>query len=390
MADRREWKIVGALLLLTAVLALLFSPSGARSGFDPRPSSYRATPNGVLGLYLLLEELEIPVGRRTSPLVGADTLPGSLALLAPTERLSPAEVDALLYWLDQGGRLLYAASWGDTLLSQLGLVLDPSFADSVVDAEGAAVAAAVPGAPFTDQVGSVYGFQLAFADSSPAFGEDATAPLLRFPDGAIGAVLLRFGEGQVLAWSDPAPLANHSVRSGGGALLAARAAREFAAIGGRIHFDEYHHGFAGGGSPASALVSFFGGTRAGRMALQLTLIGSGLLFLLGSRFGAPHPAPPPRRRSPLEHLHALAGAYRAGNARNRARHLLLVGLARRVGLRPPASGEELDFLRRLAMARADPPAAAEALLAEWERGDAADLVALAKRADQLVMETKAT
>ena len=390
MADRSEWRVVGALVVATALLALLLSPGGARSGLDPRPSSFRATPNGVLGLYLLLEELDIPVERRTSALVQGEPLPGALAILAPTQGFAPTEVDSLRRWLERGGRLLYAAQPGDTLLATLGLLLDDTFADSVDAGTAAGLATPVEGHPFAEDAEGTAEFRFAFADSSPAFDAAQATALLRFPDGQVGAVLVPVGNGVVMAWSDAAPLANRSVRSGSAALIFARAAREFTSAGGALEFDEFHHGFTGGGSPAAALAAFVRDTRAGRMSLQLALVGGGLLLLLGSRFGAPVPPPPPRRRSPLEHLNALAGAYRAGNARQRARHLLLVGVARRLGRRPPAPGEEVAFLSALSNSAIGAREAAGRLLEEWQRTDGSDLTLLAAQADHLVNETKAT
>lgn len=388
VADRVAWRTAGALMLVAILFALITSPGGQRSVLDPRASSFRATPHGSLGLFLLLEELEVPTARRTTALVEGDPLPGALALLAPTEALSPAEVEALLDWVDRGGKLIYAAAPGDTVLAALGLVLDPVQSEA---SPGTRARYATPDEPhrFTAGVARVYAFRYAFADSSEGLSGEGL-PLLRLDGGGAGLVLKRRGSGSILAWSDAGPLANHSLRTSGAAVVFARAAEEFAAAGGALHFDEFHHGFRGGGSPARAVAVFVRDTAAGRMSLQLGLAGVALLILLGRRFGAPHAPAAARRRSPLEHLHALAGAYQAGNARNRARHLILTGVARRLGRRPPAPGQEVDFLTRLGAQEAASREAAEAMLVEWRRDDRADLTTLARQADRLVMEARAS
>ena len=392
MAERTQWSILAGLLVATALFALLLSPDGGRSDLDPRPSTYRATPSGTLALYLLLEELAVPVEQRVTPLVEGAPLPDALAVLGPTEPFSPAEVAALVEWVREGGRLLYAAVPGDTLTAALGLVLEYAPADTL-PGDPPPVTAFPAQHPLTTGTDSVTGFDFVFADSSAALDAAGADPLLRLQDGRVAAVALTVGQGTVFAWSDVAPLANQALEESGAAVLFARAAREaVSGDGGPLQFDEYHHGFTGGGSPAGALLSFLRSSAAGRMSLQLAIVAAGLLLLLGSRFGAPIPPAPARRRSPLEHLDALASAYHAGRSRGRARHLVVAGLARRIGRRPPAAGAERDFLTLLASAgHAGRRDAADALLAAWEgSGDGEQLTTLARRADDLVTERTTT
>lgn len=393
MAERTQWGLIGGLLLLTALFALLLSPDGARSSLDPRASTFRATPNGTLALYLLLEELEVPVGRRLSPYVDGEPLPAAMAVVAPTQAASPAEVGALLEWVRDGGRLLYVASRGDTLLDALGLVLERAGRDSAASTAMWPTAATFPAHPLAEGMDSVAGFRQVFADSSAALAAAGATTLLRDARGRAAVLRWRLGEGAVVAWSDRAPLVNQWIEESGGAVLFARLARELAgdAGDGRIEFDEYHHGFTGDGSPAGALLGFVRDTPAGRMSLQLAVAGAGLLLLLGTRFGAPLPPARGRRRSPLEHLDALAAAYREGRARGRARHLLVAGLARRIGRRPPSPGAERQFLAALTAGATSRREAAEALLTAWDAdGASADLTNLARRADDLVTERKGT
>jgi hypothetical protein len=93
-----------------------------------------------------------------------------------------------------------------------------------------------------------------------------------------------------------------------------------------------------------------------------------------------------RRRSPLEHVEALAGAYQQAGARDTARRLLLAGLARRLGRRvahtPAAEGE---MLKRLS-AHPTAGAAARELESEWKKGRGADLLALSRNVDRYIDE----
>jgi hypothetical protein len=189
----------------------------------------------------------------------------------------------------------------------------------------------------------------------------------------------------VIAWSDPAPLSNIALREDSDAALLF--ARAVAGVGSTVHFDEYHHGYRGGGSPVAATLRFLGETRPGHAALQLAAAGLGLLFLLGRRFGAPLAPAPALRRSPLEHVEALAGAYRQAGARRTARRLVLAGLARRLRTPPPAEGAEAEYLERLAARLPQGRDTARALRAEWARGTRGDLTEFARLADRLITQT---
>jgi hypothetical protein len=137
--------------------------------------------------------------------------------------------------------------------------------------------------------------------------------------------------------------------------------------------------------------AFLRRTGLGHAVLQCALAALGLLLLLGRRFGAPVPPPPAERRSPLEHVEALAGAYRQSGARATARRLLVAGMARRMGrkaARDAAAQDEMvsGLAQRMPVAQD----AARELGEEWNKGDGADLVALSGKVDRLLQEAKRT
>lgn len=387
MGSRREQVLAVALILLVVVLALFAAPDPERRSFDPRLSSLRSTPQGAMALYLLLEELDIPVERRLTPYVDADPLAGPLALLAPTQSPSPAEVAALIDWIERGGELIYVATPPDPVLEALGLELEWIAASPERPFAAGVEARPVPHR-WTEETDRVAGFRWAFAELSAVAGEGGVTPLLRTEDEEVVALALRRGAGRVVAWSDPRPLSNQELRTSGAALPFARAAAELTGREGTLYFDEYHHGYRAGGSPVQALLGFLRHTGPGRAALQLLVVAAGLLLLLGRRFGSPHPPPPARRRSPLEHVEALAGAYHQAGARTTARRLLVAGLARRLGRAAPPAGREAEFLERLDSRAAAGRESARELLAEWRKADRADLVTLTRLADRLVAETR--
>ncbi len=90
-------------------------------------------------------------------------------------------------------------------------------------------------------------------------------------------------------------------------------------------------------------------TPAGWAVLQLVAAGLLLLVLGAIRFGPVVPAVERRRRSPLEHLDALASGLERSGAARTATRLIVNGLRRRLGGTPGRAGADpvawLDTLR---------------------------------------------
>jgi hypothetical protein len=387
--------MLAGLVLLIVALALLTGKKAQGGAFDPRPSTYLSTPMGARALIETMRQLQLPVARRMEPFADAGPLRGPLAVLAPSMEPSGEELHALAQWVRGGGTLIYAAraSSGfraaEDALDTLGLGLVALGRDTVVMAVAVrrvgAVATAEAG-PLTEGVGTVDGFRRGFAAGSRSLSR---ATVLASSRGRPVVVDFRMGKGRVIAWSDALPLVNARMKTSRAATLFVRTAAD-AAGGKPLWFDEYHHGFQSGAGVVRGTVRFLLGDRWGHAALQVTVALLGVLLLFGRRFGAPLPPPPLRRRSPLEHVEALAGAYQQAGARDTARRLVLAGLARRLGRRAaPTPAAEGEMLRRLS---AHPTAggAARALEAEWNKGRGADLLALSHGVDRYMDEVKQT
>lgn len=387
MRNRREILVLTALVALIVLLALLVGSRRREGGNDPRPSTYVSAPLGARALRDVLAELKMPLRRRLEPFADAGPIQGPLAVLAPSDPPSPGEVHALAQWVRGGGTLIYAARRRDPTLDTLRLRLrtlasDTGYAELLAAGRVASVA---PGR-LTEGVGTVEGFRRGFDPASVSLNR---AAVLASAGSTPVVVDFRVGKGRVIAWSDAYPLVNRTLKRSRGAILFARTAAD-ATQGRALWFDEYHHGFSEGEGTLAGLGRFLARQAAGHAALQVTVALLGLLLLFGRRFGAPLPPPPVRRRSPLEHVDALAGAYRQARAAQTARRLLLAGLARRLGRRiAPGAAAEGELLQRLA---GHPTAggAARALEAEWKKGAGADLVTLAQGVDRYLEEAVRT
>ena len=98
----------------------------------------------------------------------------------------------------------------------------------------------------------------------------------------------------------------------------------------RMVVDEYHHGYRVSGSLAGAALDWSTRSPWGWMVWQLAAVGVVALVASGIRFGPVRSAIERRRRSPMEHVRALATALAAARGHDVAVRLMIQGLRRRL------------------------------------------------------------
>jgi hypothetical protein len=387
---RRDTILVVALVAILIALAALAGAQGGEGGDegDPRASTYIRSPGGLAALYWTFQELRMPVARRTDPLIDADSIRGTLAIVGALETPTGAEMGEVAEHLRRGGTLLFVSAaydFGGAPYDTLGL--RPVWLDGVSpwEEEGGRTAVTTRPHRWTQGVRSVQGFRRAFSDTSAVLRRPGTETLLAV-DGKPVAITFPVGEGRVIAISDPRPLTNARLRRSGAALLVVRAVAE---AGDTLFFDEYHQGFSGEGSLRGGTLSMIRRFVTGAVAVQLLVVVALLMWAGARRFGAPLLPPPARRRSPLEHVEALAGAYRQAGARRTVRRLLMAGMARRLGRRtPPDERAAAEMLERMARQSPVGGEAAAEVVREFKRGESGDLVALTRGVDRLLDEVR--
>jgi hypothetical protein len=152
--------------------------------------------------------------------------------------------------------------------------------------------------------------------------------LLRAPSGAPLAVRITPRRGGTLTLvADGGLFTNRALRE--------TAAGEFSLAllrGGprRIVVDEYHHGFGASGSMTAALWDWSTRSPWGWALWQALLIGVVALLAATVRSGPVHELPGRARRSPLEHVRALARTLAASRGHDVAVSILARGLRRRL------------------------------------------------------------
>jgi hypothetical protein len=346
MRPRTELAIGAALLVALGIGAAALGTRRARvTDADPRRSTYLSGPGGARGFADAAERLGVTVIRHRRPvesLTPAGPESTLVALIGPSIALTSRE----------GGRL--AAGSADLLLAgrraecamrclgyrvvvrgpreitsplpegehrffevQAELVRDRAAAvtDSSELADGRVVTCTVPAARSVDTL-------------LTAAGDRTVALRLTYPSGR-----------RVTLVADDRLFTNRSLReTAAGPFALGLVVPRYT----RLVVDELHHGYQGGGSLAGATLSWSLRSPWGWAAWQAALVGLLGLVSAGIRFGPVRTAIERRRRSPLEHVRALATALAAARGHDVAVRLMIQGLRRRLSASGRSHRGDLD------------------------------------------------
>ncbi len=377
--------MLGVALALIVLATLLTPQAGEQRG---ALSSYSTAPGGARGLHDAAARLGWTTARRTTPLTGALDTTAVYAMLEGAEAPTAGEVHALLDAVRAGAGLLFVVVPNSPLTDSLGFARSEDGAP-IVRRDGDFCADSLNRRGLITWFdGDAYSWWLDTLPGAPARTfVTALAPhrlptprVVVVPDGDDRVVStldtiprpasagIPFGRGRIVAVADADLLRNDVLRvCEWGAGVAALAALDWLAEGRerRLVFSEFHHGYGVHGNPLKASVRALFLTAPGRAALAVCAAALVLLAAVGRRAIAPLAAPRIERRSPLEHVGALARAYEQVGATRTAARRLVRGLRRRhsvgrrtddvafldgVALRRPALA---DDARRLQRALAD-------------------------------------
>jgi hypothetical protein len=347
MRPRTELAIGAALLVALGIAAVALGTRRARvTDVDPRRSTYLSGPSGARGLADAAERLGVTVIRYRRPVESLDAAAGPestlVAVIGPSIALTSREGARLA--ADSADLLLAGrrAEWAMRCLGYRVAARAPSEitspvpegehrffevrADLVRDraavvtdssdlADGRVVTCTVPAARSVDTL-------------LTAAGDRAVALRLTYESGR-----------RVTLVADDRLFTNRSLReTGAGPFVLGLVVPRYS----RLVVDELHHGYEGGGSLAGATLSWSLRSPWGWAAWQAALVGLVGLLAAGIRFGPVRTAIERRRRSPLEHVRALATALAAARGHDVAVRLMIQGLRRRLSASGRPNRGDLD------------------------------------------------
>ncbi|MBI3790867.1 MAG: hypothetical protein HY275_08310 [Gemmatimonadetes bacterium] len=359
------------LLLGFLVLAALLTPEAANQNFgDARLTTRESTPAAASLAAELPRALGWRVGENTTDRYPERTDMVHVVLGAP-EPMRPVEVHQLLERVRAGAGLLVMITREHDLLADslhLGVGAIGEL-EELPDVTDHCPKSAVPRLPWLRN-GSARYASVRFRGPPPARVD--TLLRLDAADTVAGPVLAGFayGRGRIVASADADIFRNDELRQcepglGVPYLRALEYLRDSGTVAPRswLLFDEYHQGYGAQPGTVRAVTHFFADTASGHVVAQLAFAGLLLLAFRAPRLVPPAPDQTDERRSPIEHVDALARAYVQVGATKTATQRLVRGLRRRTersAARGATSLSDEAFLDRAA-ARA-PAAAASATL----------------------------
>jgi hypothetical protein len=330
-----------ALPVLTGLLifAVLITPQSAPLQPDLRLTTYSSSPGAASGIYDVVKQLGWQPSRRTTPITDDLDTAAVYAVLAPRKEITPPEAHALLDAVRGGAGLMYVVSDSGALEDSLQV----NRSDSGFNLTPVSKAAASPCAHdhlenmldwFRDGVHlyRLVAHRAVTADMPVFVTVDRPGPSAASLPAEPAAFGFTLGRGRVVTYSDPDLLRNDVVRicrwDVGRRVVESI---DWAAAGKRrsLVFDEYDQGYGSQPSMWRVTTEFLFGSTVGRAFAQAVAAALVLMLALAVRPIPPRGVPRIERRSPLEHVDALARAYERINATRLVARRLAAGLRRR-------------------------------------------------------------
>lgn len=346
MRQRTELALGAAIVVVLGLVAALFGAQRARqTDADRRRSTLLTGPSGARGFADALERLGVrvePFERPVGMLHSDDAGETLTAFLGPTSPLSSSEGAAVAGF---HGDLLLAGYRVSAAMRCLGWGVRPRWVDSLGVVPPPGTVGAFP------SVRAVLERRSAreVVDSSDA--EDSPPVRCTVPESRLVDTVLRTRAGQAVAVRTALADGRTVTLVADDRLFANRALRETAAgpfvlslVVPRyrhVVVDEYHHGFDASRSLGGAALGWTFRSPWGWIILQLAGVGVIALLAAGVRFGPIRPGIERRRRSPLEHVRALATALAAARGHDVAIALIVQGLRRRLAPASRSSREDI-------------------------------------------------
>jgi len=350
-------------LSAVAILLVLFIIFAPQQSTDPGAmySSHSTGAGGTRAIYDVLKRLGFTVERNEKPLSAEPDSNSIFLLFSPTQPLTTTEQSHLLTAVRRGTILVF--TMGDDALADSLDFQTTMPADGFYTLGRTSVAGGNPQPPTVQDPRAIFqtAFPISVTVASTSKGSSQTFLWLEPRTGSKAAQLdsaqqaalvigHRIGRGYAIAVAPAQIVINQAARDPRPAIAIVRAIQFASASTGqhpgsnKVVFDEYHHGFGTHADMVAAIERGLTQTPLGRVTLELVAATLILLLAFAVRPLAPVSVPPVSRRSPLEHVGALAYAYSQVNAKALGTTRLIHGLRRRHPFGLPRSLPDSDYM----------------------------------------------
>ena len=375
-SDRKLLLIAGAVMLVLAAALAIVSPPLAEQG-SGTPSIYSDASGGAHAAFLLLQELHrnAHAWERPPTDLPEDSEDAVLILANPEETPSKAEKEALLKFVETGGRIIFTG---------------PRVSDFFLDANSSDAPVAKPWETYQANLPSSYtrrAATISLQKQSEWEGNNPSAFALYGDADSPAVMTWSVGDGVILWWAGPTPLTNAGITQEGNLNLLLDAVSNPLARANHqpeIYWDEYFHG------QRATLWAYFQKTPVPWGLLQFAVLGLAVLFTFSRRSGPMMMPAVATRLAPLEFVDTLGGLYQRAHAEPDAiaavyqrfrstltRHLRLPmtipnasldeAVRGRLGLKDDSFLETLQRADAASRAQKIPPAEALALIQKLEK-----------------------
>jgi hypothetical protein len=348
MRQRREIIILAALFLALIGFTIWAQQAPAEDEVSVRPTTHSSRPEGALALYRWLDAIGYNVQRLEYTEFELDDTVDALFVLSPAQPFNRTQTDRLLEWVEGGGTLIISEDTprlfggGSAVLEAL--EIEAGFPD------GEQSSAIIERATILQPLLSDPPVQELLVRTDQVLTSERTdfVPIAGSSEATVLAGLKQ-GAGYIYISSASYPFTSAGLADENNAAMVLNLLRRVPP-GGRILFDEYHHGYFTPPSLRTLILNSPWG-RALIYALAILVL---YLLLTGRRFGRPVPLREEvARRSSAEYVENMADLFQRGGKREYILRHYYVHLKRRLarpfGLSPAMEDER--FVAELASVR---------------------------------------
>lgn len=342
------------LLLVFSVAVVLAAVAGLLAAPDPMVTDQRRAtritgPNGASGFASVLDTLGATVQRWDRPFFQLDSAHARagrwLMILEPTYPFVESELRELAQWVAAGGHVFAAGETGlERCYGVRALVLSAAPSSRPRRALREASGLDVHDARAWWRPARPAGASPPDDCNGLPHGIARQAPLRTVAGDTVAMTIDLANGARVVLLADSRYVANEDLKeTDAGLLIVPLVLPAGPGDDAAFLFDDFHHGYGTRGSLTRATASWMARTPLGWAMLQLAFVGLLVLAARAVRFGPALEVVHRERRSPLDHVDALATGLARARRDETTVALLVDGLRRRLGR--PASAERASAAR---------------------------------------------